>query len=504
MVVDVFSLGVERMNAETLVKLSKTPNPRLKVDPKRWDLLRQQRQSIEKAIDNGQTIYGVNTGFGYLSKVRIPKEDIQALQTNLIRSHACGVGEPLPESIVRGMLILKAHNFLLGHSGIRRECVEALLTFLENDILPMVPSKGSVGASGDLAPLAHVAMALLGEGQVYHDTKLKAASEVLAQIGIQSFVPQMKEGLSLINGTQFMSVQGAHCAITARNLIEAADFCAALSLEGMAGTASAFDARIHKLRAHSGQGASAEKIFSLLEKNDAAASYDKVQDPYSFRCAPQVHGVARMTWDFVNKILETELNSVTDNPLVFDNGEVLSGGNFHGEPLACSFDYLCIALTELGNISERRIEKLTNPAMSGLPAFLTNSSGLSSGFMIPHVVSAALASENKVLSHPASVDTIPTSADKEDHVSMGAFAARKLDVVCKNVAHILAIEFLAACQAIDLQKSVNLSAPLLSLYSKIRSLCPRLDRDRSLHEEIEKLANLIVDGSLIQGVQQKV
>ncbi len=490
----VFRLGEDKLEPFQLVKLAKTANPPLKVSQDRWAIITRQRALLDQAISDNKTVYGVNTGFGYLSNVRIEKDQIKNLQINLIRSHACGVGDNLANDLVRGMMIVKAHNFLLGHSGISRTCIETLLNFLHHDIIPLVPSKGSVGASGDLAPLAHIALAMISEGSVSYKNSQHASSEVFNKTDIPFFSPGAKEGLSLINGTQYMSTEGSFALIEAQNLTAVADLALALSLEGFAGTLDAFDSKIHQLRRHDGQIASASNILDLLTLEKPRTQYDKVQDPYSFRCAPQVHGTARMTIDFVEKILKTELNSITDNPLVFDNGEILSGGNFHGEPLACAFDYLAIALSEIGSISERRIEKLTNPNMSGLPAFLTENSGLSSGLMIPQVVAASLVSENKVLSHPASVDSIPTSADKEDHVSMGAFAARKLRMICKNVAWVLAIELISGCQAISLRKTTQLSPRLQKSYDKLRTFSPFLSKDRSLQYEIEKIAQALLNG----------
>ncbi len=495
-----FSLGSDRLNSEKLVSLSIKPKPDFEIREDRWVQIQNQRDVLENAISDNKIIYGVNTGFGFLSQISIPKEQIINLQSNLIRSHACGVGERLSPELVRALLIIKAHNFLMGNSGVRRECIEAILAFIQHDILPVIPSKGSVGASGDLAPLAHLALALLGEGRVNYKGAEVDAKQALKEAGIEVFVPLMKEGLALINGTHYMSVEGSFALEEAQKLILIADMALSLSLSGIKGTLSAFDARIHNLRPHAGQIAAAKNILSFLEMKNVIEDYNKVQDPYSFRCAAQVHGIARMTLDFVKGIVDTELNSITDNPLVFESGEVLSGGNFHGAPLACSYDYLCIALTEIGNISERRTEKLTNPNMSGLPSFLTKDGGLNSGFMIPHVVTAALASENKVLSHPASVDTIPTSADKEDHVSMGAFAARKLRMVSKNVAWILSIELLGACQAIDLGVGIKLSPKLQKVYDKVRIISPRMDTDRSLHREIEILAQSLLNGEFIHSL----
>lgn len=493
MALEVFSLGETRLTSELLVSLSYKVDPAFKITDERWKLLRDQRKKLEDLISSQKVIYGVNTGFGFLSQIRIPDQQIKDLQLYLIRSHACGVGEPLSQEVVRGMLILKAHNFLLGHSGVRESCVKLILDFLQYHITPHVPSKGSVGASGDLAPLSHIALALIGEGKVFHKNEWKKSREVFQSLGLTPLVPEMKEGLALINGTHYMSVEGSFGAVEAERLIRAADIALALSLTGIKGTRKAFDPRIHELRPHKGQLESAKNIFSLLE-GFVEEQYEKVQDPYSFRCGAQVHGMARDSLEFVMKTLEIELNSITDNPLVLSDGEVISGGNFHGAPIACAFDYLSIALSEIGNISERRTEKLTNPSMSGLPAFLIKDGGVNSGFMIPQVVAASLASENKVLAHPSSVDTIPTSADKEDHVSMGAFGAQKLRMITKNVAWILSIELLTACQAVDLSKIQRIPPKLKVYYDKIRTLSPSLDCDRSLHEDIEVLAKALIMG----------
>ncbi|MBI2602516.1 MAG: histidine ammonia-lyase [Deltaproteobacteria bacterium] len=492
-----FNLGKDHLDARTLVSLSRQANPPVQVDRESLKRVIERRTFIENALNGGKTIYGVNTGFGFLSKVKIPREKACELQVNLIRSHASGVGGNVDDDVVRGMLILKAHNLLSGLSGVSSACVEHLVSFLRKGILPRVPRQGSVGASGDLAPLAHLALALIGEGKSVYDGRELATADLLKRLGVTPYKPQAKEGLSLINGTQYMAVEGCFAVEEAFQLIHVADLALAMSLAGFGGTLAAFDARIHAARPHKGQIEVAAHIRSLFEASDELyyrhQDYSRVQDPYSFRCAPQVHGVARDTWAFTKGVVDTELNGVTDNPLVFED-EVISGGNFHGEPLACAFDFLTIAIAELGNISERRIEKLSNPGMSGLPAFLVKNEGLQSGFMIPQVVAASLVSENKTLSHPASVDSIPTSAEKEDHVSMGPFAAQKLRTVCKNLAKILAIEFLAASQAIDLRQPRSLSAKLKRLHDTIRGISPFLENDRSLGSEIEQLADKILRG----------
>lgn len=463
------------------------------------------RAIIEKALESGRTIYGINTGFGYLSDVRIESDKLTQLQENLVRSHACGVGEYVSPEVVRGMLFLRVHTFSLGYSGISLECVKTILSFLEYDILPMIPSQGSVGASGDLAPLSHLALGLLGEGKVLYKGNVVLAKDALKEAGIQPVKLKAKEGLSLINGTQFMTTLAAFAVEEARALFDSADIITALSLDAIRGTTRAFDERIHAIRPQKGQQKSAKRIRELfVDKDEIMESHlecGRVQDPYSFRCAPQVHGAAHDALEYVESKVNIELNSVTDNPLSFEGGDVISGGNFHGEPMAMAMDFLAIAAAEVGSISERRTEKLTNPNMSGLPAFLMKEGGLNSGYMIPHVVTAALVSENKVLSHPASVDSIPTSADKEDHVSMGPIAAWKARRILKNLSHILAIELLAACQGIDLLKPLVPNKKLKKVYDKVRSLSPGMEVDRSLHEDIVQVAELILRGELVSLVK---
>lgn len=502
-----FALGKDELTIEKLVSLGKSPQPQLQVDRKSRKNLIEYREMVIKGLKGSKTIYGVNTGFGYLSQVKIPSEKLDELQLNLIRSHACGVGEDAPLEIVRALLVLRAHTFLLGHSGISEACLETIISFLDHDLLPRIPMKGSVGASGDLAPLAHLALGMIGEGEIYYRGKKLPAEEALKSAGIAALKPAAKEGLSLINGTHFMTTLGAHAIKDANILAKSADVIAAMSLDAIRGTATAFDLRIQKARPHPGQELVARNVLMLLEGDDqikkSHENCDKVQDPYSFRCIPQVHGACRDTMEFVSQKINIELNSVTDNPLIFPEGDLISGGNFHGQPIAMAMDYLAMAVAELGSVSERRIEKITNPNLSGLPAFVTEEVGLNSGYMIPHVVSAALVSENKVLCHPASTDSIPTSADKEDHVSMGPIAARKAIEINQNVAHILAIELLASCQAIDLLKPLKPSPLLQVVYNRVRALSPYMSNDRSLREDIEALTKMIRTGSLLDLISQE-
>jgi len=421
--------------------------------------------------------------------VRIEPADLATLQERLLLSHAAGVGEPLPEPAVRGMLLLRANTLARGYSGVREEIVDGLLELLNRAIHPVVPSRGSVGASGDLAPLAHLALPLIGRGEVFHRGRRRPAAEALAEEGLAPVVLAPREGLGLINGTQAMTSLLALALLEARRLVRIADLVGALATDAFRGTDTAFDARVHAVRAYPGQRASAANLWRLMAGSAIRDSHRvddvRVQDPYSFRCMPQVHGAVRDLLDDVERKLVIEMNAATDNPLVFaDSNEMLSGGNFHGEPMALAADVLAIALAELGSISERRTEKLTNDAFSGLPPFLVEPAGLNSGFMMAQVTAAALVSENKTLAHPASVDSIPTSADKEDHVSMGMWAALKAGQVVANVRSVLAIELLAAAQGVDLLRPLRSSAPLEALHASLRARVARWDQDREMAPDL--------------------
>lgn len=457
--------------------------------------IKKSRNILEKKIKEGKIIYGVNTGFGGLSEIKIPEEDIITLQKNLIRSHCVGVGKPLPSKIVRGVMFLKAHNFALGYSGVRVELVKFIVDMINKGIYPVVPSKGSVGASGDLAPLAHIALGLIGEGDIEYRGKIINAMQALKKEGLEPFVFQAKEGLSFINGTQVMSAIGAYSIFESLNLADCADVSGSMTLEAIKGTQSAFDERIFKIKPYRGAIISAKNLRNLLHNSEIGESHkycEKVQDAYSLRCIPQVHGAIRDVISFAKDVIETEMNSVSDNPLVFDDGEILSCGNFHGESVAISLDTLAVAVSELGNISERRIEHILNPSLSGgLPPFLAKKSGLNSGFMIVQVSSSSLVSENKVLCHPASVDSIPSSANKEDHVSMGMCSALKLLNVIENVKYILASELLCACQGIDFHKPLKPGKGVLEAYNIIRKEVPFIEDDVIVFKEIEKIKNLI-------------
>lgn len=484
------------------------------------------RRMITERIDKGDVIYGVNTGFGAFSSVRISDEDIESLQRNLIRSHSAGIGEPFTLEQTRAIMILRANTLARGHSGVRAEVVETLLEFLNHDCLPVIPGQGSVGASGDLAPLSHLALGLMGEGAAwdtnFQDTSKAMGSVVtvmtiptlpmkerLQQKGVKPLVLKFKEGLSLINGCQVMTAIGMLAIHEARDLVKLADTSGAMSLEGLMGSRGAFDPLISAARPHVGEIRTASNLRRLLlETSQIAESHrdcDRVQDAYSVRCMPAVHGAVKDGIRQVISVLEIEANSSTDNPLVFEEaGKIRSCGNFHGMPVAFALDYAAIVLAAMASISEQRISKLINPAMSGLPAFLAPAGGLNSGHMIVQVAAASLVSENKIHAHPASVDSIPTSADKEDHVSMGTIAARKLDRVVENVRNVIAMEFLSGTQAVDLVRPLRSSPALEVAHAHIRKYVPFAKEDRIFSEDVTAIRGLIMDRSLLAAVEKSV
>ena len=510
-VIDGESLGLEELDAVARHGASCTLAAHARV------AVEAGRAVVRRVLDAGDAVYGVNTGFGDLAGVRIAPDRIVELQRRLVLSHAAGLGEPLDDDAVRGMLVLRANTLARGHSGVRPEVVEALIALIDADVLPVVPSRGSVGASGDLAPLAHLALPLIGCGRVRIGGRIATAAEGLRRAGLAPLDLGPKEGLALINGTQAMTSLLALSCLDARRLVRVADLVAALSTDALRGTDTAFDPRLHALRAYRGQRASAANLWSLMRGSAIRESHRegdvRVQDPYSVRCAPQVHGAVRDVLDDVEAKVVVEMNAVTDNPLVFPNGgpvlpgeslhveagigreqvqhfpgeaAILSGGNFHGQPMAFAADFLAIALAELASISERRIEKLTNTAFSGLPPFLARDAGLNSGFMIAQVTAAALVAENKVACHPASIDSIPTSADKEDHVSMGMGAALKLRSVVANVRRVLAIELVAAAQGIDLLRPLRSSERLEAVHRMVRERIAFRDDDREMAGDLER------------------
>ncbi len=499
---ETFSLGLDKLSYETLVSFGRNKDLKFKVSPDTEKKIKNSRKIIDKILGDEKSYYGINTGFGFLSNVKISSDKLVELQLNLIRSHACGVGDLVSEEIVRSLVFLRTHNFALGHSGVSRELISFMKECLEKDFTPLLYEQGSVGASGDLAPLAHLALGFIGEGKATYSGKILKASSAMSRLKLTPYSPKAKEGLSLINGTSFMAALASFALSEARILQISADIITALSLSAIKGSLSPFQKEVHEVRKQEGQRKVAHFISSLFDTKDeileSHKNCDRVQDPYSFRCAPQVHGATVDVIEFAETIVNRELSSVTDNPLVFSGGKIISGGNFHGQPLAYSMDFLAIAVSELGSISERRIDKMINPTMSPHPPFLIEGSGLNSGYMIPQVVAASLVSENKILSHPASVDSIPTSCDKEDHVSMGPIACHKARKINRNVANILAIELLAACQGIDLLKPLKPNKYLEPIYDKVRSISPYMKKDRSLSDDIKAVSELIQSGELIR------
>ncbi|MCP3101701.1 histidine ammonia-lyase [Myxococcus sp. K15C18031901] len=467
--------------------------------------VRASRALVDRVAAGDTPSYGINTGFGTLAEVRIDKKDLRDLQRNLILSHACGVGTPLPLPEARALLLLRCNVLAKGYSGIRPETLALALEMLNRDVVPVVPERGSVGASGDLAPLAHLALVFIGEGEAYHQGQRLPARQALERAGLQPVVLEAKEGLALVNGTQAMCAVGTLLQLRAETLAELADVAGSMTLEGLLGSHKPFIPEIHDVRAHPGQKACAAHLRHILAGSELVETHvncSKVQDPYSLRCMPQVHGAARDGMAFARRILEVEVNSATDNPLVFTETErIVSGGNFHGQPISLAMDVVAMALTQLSSISERRVEQLVNPALSGLPAFLAKNSGLNSGFMIAQVTSAALVAESRVLSHPASVDSIPSSAGREDHVSMGMTAALKGRQVGDFTRSCIAIEMLVAAQALDFRLPVKPGRGALAAYELIRSKVPHMDRDRELHKDIEAVSQLIDSGALVAAVR---
>jgi histidine ammonia-lyase len=465
------------------------------------------RTVVDEIVAGNKLAYAITTGVGKLSDVRILGDQIRELQVNLVRSHAFGVGSPLPLAETRAMMLLRANSLAKGYSGVRAAVIDILCEMLNRGVIPFIPSQGSVGASGDLAPLAHLALALIGEGECHDETGTRfPASEALKRAQIKALVLEAKEAISLINGTQAMLAVGTLALLAAETLVDTADVLGGLSCDALKGTDTAFDERIHNVRPHAGQMKTAANLRRMLEGSQIRESHrecGRVQDAYSLRCIPQVHGAVRDTLAYCRSVFEIEANSAVDNPLVFitdpksGGGDVISGGNFHGEPLAFALDFLAIVLSALAGISERRIERLVNPALSeGLPPFLAPGAGLNSGFMLPQVTAAALVSENKVLAHPASVDSITTSGNKEDYVSMGMTAALKLRRVVDNTRNVLAIEAMAVAQALDILAPLKTSKRGQAAHAAIRSVCPPIEKDRVMYTDLVRTAELIASGKI--------
>ncbi|MBS1959207.1 MAG: histidine ammonia-lyase [Bdellovibrionales bacterium] len=489
-------LGKGRLTLEKVARVARQ-DEKVSLSDTARKKIQAAHKFLLKVASSDEVVYGVNTGFGPLSSVTVDKKDIRQLQVNLIRSHSVGTGQPLARDKVRAMVLLRAATLIQGNSGVSLRTVEALLDLLNSGVTPWIPEQGSVGASGDLAPLAHLALVLIGEGKAYVNGKLMSGAEALRARKLKKAELGPKEGLALINGTQMMAAHGVFAVLDSEQLLRVANFAGALTIEAVRGTAVPFDKKIHQVRAHPGQVAVARGMRELLTKprlSEIATSHEacgKVQDPYSLRCIPQVHGASVDTVKFVREIIEREINSVTDNPIVFvEEKEILSGGNFHGQYLAVAMDYLTIAMAEIASISERRIDKLTNAEFSSLPPFLMKKAGLNSGFMIVQYAAASIVSENKTLAHPASVDSIPTSADKEDHVSMGAWGARKAVKVVENVRRVLAMELITAAQGIDLLRPLTTTPELEKIHARIRKDIPHFEEDAPFYDVIEKMVEI--------------
>jgi histidine ammonia-lyase len=466
------------------------------------------RKLVDEWLQDDRIIYGITTGFGALSDKTIPRKDVRRLQENVLMSHAAGVGDFLDKESVRAVMALRIKDFARGYSGVRLETAQLLIDLLNHGVCPVVPEKGSVGASGDLAPLAHLSLVLIGMGEAFYQGRRLCGAEALRQCGLTPLRLEAGEGLALVNGTQVSCAIGGLALYDALMLCKLADVAASMSLEVLMGSRTEFDPRIHQVRPHPGQAAAADNMARITRNSEIVSSHrdcSRVQDAYTLRCSPQVHGASKDAIAYTQGVFEAEINSSTNNPLIFaDSGEFLLGGNFHGQPLALALDFLCIAVSELANISERRIERLVNPQLSGLPAFLVVDGGINSGFMIAQYTAASLVSENKVLSHPASVDSIPTSANKEDHVSMSAIAARKCREVVNNSQCVIAIELLCAAQAMDLFTNMKPGEGSFAAYRVIRDVVPHLEKDRILADDVETMLRLMRSGKLLTEVELAV
>ena len=501
------SLGTDGMTLDDLVTVARRrAGVRLmKASEKR---IIKSRKLIDLWVRQGKNVYGVTTGFGALSDVAISRKDTRRLQKNILMSHAAGVGNILDEETARAVMALRIKDLARGHSGIRLETVHHMIEMLNRGVCPVVPEKGSVGASGDLAPLAHLSLVLIGMGEAFFQGKRMSGKRALTKCGLKPIQLEAGEGLALVNGTQVMTAIGGLAIHDAVQLSRMTDIAAAMSLEVLMGSRTEFDQRIHQVRPHPGQAAAADNMERITQNSEIITSHkdcSSIQDAYTLRCSPQVHGASKDGIAYAKNVIETEMNAATNNPLIFpESKEFLLGGNFHGQPVALAMDFLCMAVAELANISERRVERLVNPMLSGLPAFLVSDGGLNSGLMIAQYTAASLVSENKVLSHPACVDSIPTSANKEDHVSMGTLSARKCKEIVKNTEHVVAIELLCAAQALDLFTNLKPGEGTLAAYGVIRGAVAHLDNDRILSIDIEAVLKLMRNGKVLDAVEKKV
>ena len=498
-----FQFGIDHLTVSKLMAMS-GGSLKTTLSGETIKKINTSRQYVQQIVENGETVYGINTGFGALANEKISEEDTRLLQHKILQSHSVGVGEAVPLEIARLMLLTKVHALAQGYSGVQLLTIERILWHVENNVIPVVPEKGSVGASGDLAPLAHLFLPLIGLGEVMHEGIKYKAQEILSKFNLSPIQLGPKEGLALINGTQFILAYAVKAVQRLHNCLEAADIIGAMSLEALTGTKAPFDVRLHELRPFKGNELVAQRLRLLLQGSEIMQSHidcGRVQDPYSLRCMPQVHGASRNAWLHLKELTEIELNSVTDNPIVFNANDTISGGNFHGQPLALPLDYACFAAAEIGNISDRRCYLLLEGKW-GLPVLLMNKVGLNSGFMIPQYTTAALVTENKTLCFPASADSIPTSLGQEDHVSMGSISGRKLNQIIDNLEYILAIELLTACQAIEFRRPLKSSEFLEFAHQYVRSFVSFAEEDRVFANDINKMKTLIADFSFVENVNE--
>ena len=502
------TLDGRSLSIEDLAPLFRGEELALAVAPEALEGVRRARALVDACVERGAAVYGLTTGFGKLKNIAIRRDDLEALQRNLVLSHCCGVGDPMPRDEVRAVQVLRLNGLVRGHSGVRVELVDALVRLFGKGFVPEVPQQGSVGASGDLAPLAHLTAAYLGHGHAEVGGRRMRAADALRAIGEQPLGLAAKEGLALVNGTEVMAAIGAGVYLRSANLSKCADAIAALTIEALFGSVKPFDHRLAELKGQPGHARTSANVRSCIGESQILSSHvdcDRVQDPYSLRCVPQVHGAFKAAFAHVGEVLGAEMNSVTDNPILFpDTDEVISAGQFHGQPISMVLDYLGLALCTLANISERRVEQLVNPDLSRLPSFLAERPGINSGLMIAQVAAASLASENKIWAHPASVDTVPTSANQEDHVSMGVTAARKARAICENVERVLAIEYLCAAQAREFHPELRAGAGAQAAHELLRRHVEPLHEDRYLHDDIEAALALVRSGELVRAVESAV
>lgn len=502
-------IGERKLTLEDLVNVTRK-GYQVEISESAYEKIAKARKLVDTYVEEKRVSYGITTGFGKFCDTVVSKEETGELQRNLIMSHACGVGNPLPIDVVRGIMLLRVVNLTKGYSGARKVTVDTLVEMINKGVTPFIPEKGSLGASGDLAPLAHMVLVMLGLGKAFYKGELLEGKEAMEKAGV-AILPELssKEGLALINGTQVMTSVGAHATYDAINLMKHLDLAGALTIEALNGITCAFDPRVHEIRGHQGQIRTAENFRKMLagSGNTTKQGDLRVQDPYVLRCIPQIHGASKDALEYLRYKVETEMDAVTDNPIIFvDTDDVISGGNFHGQPMALVFDYLGIAISEMANVSERRIERLVNPNLNyGLPAFLVENGGVNSGFMIVQYAAAAVVSENKVLAHPASVDSIPSSANQEDHVSMGTIAARKAGEILRNARKVIAMELLCACQGVDLRKAQDkLGAGTKDAYKLVREIVSYYDKDRVMNLDINAVENLIESNKVIEAVEKEI